>query len=70
MFEALRNFRIELFNLVEAQSNSAIAERQFRIKFKRNLPSAIEISQHYKNTAFFAILDEKRVNNLLKKVNI
>ena len=31
---------------------------------------AIEISQHNANTAFFAILDRKRVNNLPKKTDI
>ena len=54
---AQRNFRNELFDLVEAQRNSAIAEWYFRTKLKRNLISAIEISQHNANTAFFAILD-------------
>ena len=51
--EAQRNFRNELFDSVEAQRNSAIAERYFRTKLKRNLTSAIEISQHNANTAFF-----------------
>ena len=55
--EAQRNFRNELFSSVEVQLNSAIAERYFRTKSKRNLTSAIEISQHNANTAFFAILD-------------
>ena len=55
--EGQRNFRNELFDSVEAQRNSAIAERHFRTKLKRNPTSAIEISQHYANTAFFAILD-------------
>ena len=55
--EAQRNFRNELFNSVEAQHNSAIAERYFCTKLKRNLTSAIEILQHNANTAFFAILD-------------
>ena len=50
--EAQRNFRNELFDSVEAQRNSAIAERYFRTKLKRNLTSAIEISQHNANTAF------------------
>ena len=68
--EAQRNFRNELFDSVEAQRNSAIAERYFRTKLKRNLTSAIEISQHNANTAFFAILDWKRVNNLLNKPKI
>ena len=49
---AQRNFRNELFDLVEAQRNSAIAERHFRTKLKRNLTSAIEISQCSANTAF------------------
>ena len=68
--EAQRNFRNELFNSFETQRNSAIAERHFRTKSKRNLTSAIEISQHNAKTAFFAILDRKRVNNLLKKADI
>ena len=68
--EAQRNFRNELFDSVETQRNSAIAERYFLIKLKRNLTSAIEISQRNANTAFFAILDWKRENNLLKKADI
>ena len=48
--EAQRNFRNELFDSVEAQRNSAIAERHFR-----NLTSAIEILHLNANTAFFAI---------------
>ena len=55
--EAQRNFRNELFDSVKAQRNSAIAERHFRAKLKRNLTSAIEISQHNPNSAFFAVLD-------------
>ena len=39
--EAQRNFRNELFDSVEAQHDSAIAERHFRTKLKRNLTSAI-----------------------------
>ena len=50
--EAQRNFRNELFRSVEAQRNSAIAEQRFRTKLKRNLTSAIEISQHNANAAF------------------
>ena len=53
--EAQRNFRNELFDSVEAQRNSAVAEQHFRTKLKRNLPSAIEISHHNANTAFFAL---------------
>ena len=53
--EAQRNFRNELFDSVEAQCNSAIAERYFHTKLKRNLTSAIEISQNNADTAFFAI---------------
>ena len=53
--EAQRNFRNELFDSVEVQRNSAIAERHFRTKLKRNLTSAIEISPHDANTAYFAI---------------
>ena len=55
--EAQRNFRNELNDSVEAQHNSAIAERHFCTKLKRNLTSAIEISQHNANTAFFSSLD-------------
>ena len=68
--EAQHNFCNELFDSVEAQRNSAIAERHFRAKLKRNLTSAIEISQHNANSAFFAILDWKSVNNLLNKPEI
>ena len=52
IFETQRNFSNELFDSVEAQRNSAIAERHFRFKLKRNLTSAIEISQHTAYTAF------------------
>ena len=55
--EAQRNFRNELFDSVEAQRSSAIAERYFRTKLKRNLSSTIEILQHNANTEFFAVLD-------------
>ena len=51
IFEAQRNFCNELFNAIEAQCNSAIAEQRFCTKFKRNLTSAIEISQHNANAA-------------------
>ena len=57
LFEAQRNFRNELFDSVEVQRNSAIAERHFRAKLKRNLTSAIENLQHNANTTFFAILN-------------
>ena len=57
--EAQRNFCNELFDSVDAQRNSAIAELHFRTKLKRNLTSAIEISQHKANTALFAIFDGK-----------
>ena len=62
--EAQRNFCNKLFNLVE------IAEWHFCTNLKCNLTSAREISQHNANTPFFAILDRKRVNNLLKKADI
>ena len=55
--KAQRKMRNIIFLLSEAQRNSAIAERYFRTKLKRNLTSAIEISQHNANTAFFAISD-------------
>ena len=51
--KAQRNFRNELFDLAEAQRYYAIAERHFRTKLKRNLTSAIKISQHNANTASF-----------------
>ena len=60
------NFRNELFDSVEAQRHSAIAEQHFRTQLKRNQASTTEISQHKPNTAVFAILDRKRANNLLK----
>ena len=58
--KAQRNFRNKVFDSVEA-------ERHFRTKLKGNLTSALEISQHNAKTAFFAILDQKRANNLLQK---
>ena len=69
IFEAQRIFRNELFDSVEMQRNSAIAERHFCIKLKRNLTSAIEISQHNANTALFVILDRKK-KIMLKKADI
>ena len=60
IFEAQRNFRNKIFDSVEAQRNFAIAERHYCAKLKRNLISAIEISQNNAHTAFFAIFDRKR----------
>ena len=57
------NFLIQL-------KRNAIPQWHFRAKFKRNLTSSTEISQHNANIAFFPILDRKRANNLLKKVDI
>ena len=57
IFEAQRNFRNDLYDSVEVQHNFAITERHFCTKLKRNLTSAIEISQHNANTAFFLSLD-------------
>ena len=68
--ESQRNFGNELFDSAEAQRNSAIAERHFRTKLKRNLTSRVEILQHNATTGFFAIWDKKRANNLLKKFDI
>ena len=62
-FETQRNFRNELVDSVKAQRHSAIAERHFRTKFKRNPISAIIISQDTANTAFFASFDGKKANN-------
>ena len=42
--EAQQNFRNELFDSVEAQRNSVIADRHFLTKLKRNLTSVIGIS--------------------------
>ena len=58
--ETQRNFCNEHFNSVEAQRNSAIAERYFLTKLTCNLTSAIENSQHTANTAFFGIFYRKR----------
>ena len=55
--EAQRNFRNEFYDSVEAQRNSAIAERHFRTKLKLYQTSAIEISQYKANSAFFSSLD-------------
>ena len=68
--EAPHNFSNKRFDSVETQRNSAIAERHCLTKLKRNLTSAIEISQHNANTAFFCDFDRKRANNLLKKIDI
>ena len=68
--EVQRYFLNELFESVEAQRNSAIAERHFRTKLKRNLTFAIEISQHNANIALFFDFRQKRVYNLLKKTDI
>ena len=70
--EKLHNFRNELFDLVKAQRNSAIAEWYFRTKLKCNLTSSIEILQHNSKTAFFCDFRQKKntVNNLLKKADI
>ena len=57
------NFLIQL-------KRNAIAERHFRTTLKRNLTYATEISQHNATTAFFAILESKRVSNLINKPNI
>ena len=56
---AQRKFRNEVFDSVEAQRNSVIAERHFRTNLKRNLISATEISQHNAITAVFAIFGRK-----------
>ena len=69
--KAQHNFGNELFDSVETQCNSTIVKRHFFCaKLKWNLISAIEISRHNSNTAFFAIWDRKRVSNLLKKADI
>ena len=67
--EAQHNFRNQLFDSVEAQRNSAIAERHFCTKLKHNLTFAVKLSQHNAKTANYAILDRKRVNNLLNAGN-
>ena len=55
--------------LIQLKRN-AITKQHFCIKLNRNLPSAIEISRYNANTAVFAILDRKTINNLLKKADI
>ena len=50
--QAQRNFCNEFFDSGEAQRNSAIAERHFRTKLKRNLTFATEILQHNATIAF------------------
>ena len=69
IFETQCNFRNQLFDSAEAQRNSAIEERHFHTKLKRKLTFAIKISQHNAKTASYAILDRKRLNNLLRKVD-
>ena len=64
--EAQRNFRNELFDSVEAQRNSAIAERNFPLKLKRNLTSAIKISQHNANIPFFCNFGQKKTKYFAK----
>ena len=60
IYEEQCNFRNELLDSVEAQHNSAIAERHFCTNWKRNLTSAIEISQHNAKTAFFFHFGRKK----------
>ena len=57
--EAQRNFLYELFDSVETHRNSAIAERYFRTKLKRNRTSAIEFHSTMQTLVFFAILNWK-----------
>ena len=58
--EVQRNFRNGRFDSFEAQRNSTMTEGHFCIKLKRNLTSAIEISQHNANTAFFCDFRQKK----------
>ena len=44
--------------LIQLNCN-AIPERPFRTKLRRNLTTAIKISQHNANTALFSILGKK-----------
>ena len=53
LFEAQRNFRNELVDSVEAQRSSAIAQRHFCTKLKRNLTSAIEFHNTLQIPRFF-----------------
>ena len=43
IFEVQCNFLNEVFDSIEAQRNSTVAERHFYPKLKRNLNSAIKI---------------------------
>ena len=50
--EAQRNFRNKLFDSAETQRKSAIAERDFCTKSKRNLNSAIKFIKGNANSAY------------------
>ena len=69
-FIQLKRSATSAMNFLIQLKRNAIAEWHFRTKLKRNLTFATKISQHTANTAFFAIFDRKRVNNLLKKADI
>ena len=67
--KAQRYFRNELFNTVEAQRNSAIADQYIGTKSKRNLTSAYKISEAQWKYRIFAIFDQIGISNLLKKAD-
>ena len=56
--------------LIQLKPNAIPQLRNGIFVRKLSFTSAIEISQRNANTRFFAILDWKRVNNLLKKTDI
>ena len=51
------------------QVKTALRKRHFRTNLKHDPTTAVKMSQHNANTAFFAFLERKRVNNLLKKAD-
>ena len=57
--EAQRNFRNELFDSVEAQHNSAIAEGHFRTKLKRNTIPQLKFHNTMQIPHFLQFLTEK-----------
>ena len=57
--EAQRNFRNKLFDLVEVQRNSVIAEKNFWTKSKRNLIFAVTFTIGNANSKFLCFLTEK-----------
>ena len=66
-FQFLKRSATSAINFFIQLKHNTILERHFRTKLKRNLTFAIKISQH---NVFCNFKVKKRVNNLLKKVEI